>query len=193
MKKILSGLVLSLIFISLSGQNKFTDERDGNVYKTISFDGITWMTENLRFKAKSGAFFFDNDANNIPIYGVLYEWKAANEACPDGWHLPSGAEFQTLSNYLEQKESWGSIASDPNSFNIQLGGMQDYEGTFSEMDESGYYWTSTEYDKINAEYFSYLLISNMPIIDISRKADIADIHGTEKSNRYSVRCVKTGI
>jgi uncharacterized protein (TIGR02145 family) len=151
------------------------------------------MTENLRFKAKSGAFFFDNDANNIPIYGVLYEWKAANEACPDGWHLPSGAEFQTLSNYLEQKESWGSIASDPNSFNIQLGGMQDYEGTFSEMDESGYYWTSTEYDKINAEYFSYLLISNMPIIDISRKADIADIHGTEKSNRYSVRCVKTGI
>jgi uncharacterized protein (TIGR02145 family) len=193
MKKILSGLVLFLIFISLSGQNKFTDERDGNVYKTISFDGITWMTENLRFKAKSGAFFFDNDANNIPIYGVLYEWKAANEACPDGWHLPSGAEFQTLSNYLEQKESWGSIASDPNSFNIQLGGMQDYEGTFSEMDESGYYWTSTEYDKINAEYFSYLLISNMPIIDISRKADIADIHGTEKSNRYSVRCVKTGI
>ena len=42
------------------------------------------------------------------------------------------------------------------SFNIQLGGMQDYEGIFSEMDESGYYWTSTEYDNDNAEYFSYL-------------------------------------
>ena len=59
--------------------------------------------------------------------------------------------------------------------------MQDYEGTFSEMDESGYYWTSTEYDKNNAEYFSYLLINEIPVIDISRQEDIADIHGTEKT------------
>jgi uncharacterized protein (TIGR02145 family) len=190
MKKILSGFLFFLIFINLSGENNFTDGRDGNVYKTITFGNITWMSDNLRFKTKSGALLFDNDANNISKYGLLYEWKAATEACPVGWHLPSGAEFQALSSYIEQKESWGKIASDPNSFNIQLGGLQDYEGTFSEMDESGYYWTSTEYDKTNAEYFSYLLISNMPIIDISRKADIADIHGTEKSNRYSVRCVK---
>lgn len=190
MKKILSGFLFFLIFVNLSGENNFTDGRDGNVYKTITFGNITWMSDNLRFKTKSGALLFDNDANNISKYGLLYEWKAATEACPVGWHLPSGAEFQALSSYIEQKESWGKIASDPNSFNIQLGGLQDYEGTFSEMDESGYYWTSTEYDNTNAEYFSYLLISNMPIIDISRKADIADIHGTEKSNRYSVRCVK---
>jgi hypothetical protein len=58
------------------------------------------------------------------------------------------------------------------------------------MDESGYYWTSTEYDKNNAEYFSYLLIDGMPVIDISRKEDISDIHGTEKSNKYSVRCIR---
>ena len=50
--------------------------------------------------------------------------------------------------------------------------------------------TSTEYDKNNAEYFSYLIIDDVPVIDISRKEDIADIHGTEKSNRYSVRCIK---
>ena len=52
--------------------------------------------------------------------------------------------------------------------------MQDYEGIFSEMDESGYYWTSTEYDKNNAEYFSYLMINGMRVIDISRKEDIAE-------------------
>ena len=190
MKKILSVFLLLLLFVGLSAQEKFTDKRDGNVYRTITISGVTWMSENLKFKPKSGAFCFDNDSNNIPGYGVLYEWETAKNSCPAGWHLPSGEDFQTLANNFEQKGAWGKIGSDPSSFRIQLGGMQDYEGTFSEMDESGYYWTATEYDKTNAEYFSYLLIDDKPVIDISRKEDIADIHGTEKNNKYSVRCIK---
>ena len=190
MKKILALFVLSLFFTSLNGQEKLTDKRDGNTYRTITISGITWMAENLKFKAPSGAYFFDNNSNNSPGYGVLYEWKAAKEACPDGWHLPSGTEFQSLMNHFEHNASWGKSKTDPNAFNIQLGGMQDFEGVFSEMDESGYYWTSTEYDNQSAEYFSYLIIDNKPVIDISRKEDISDIHGTEKSHKYSVRCVK---
>jgi uncharacterized protein (TIGR02145 family) len=190
MKKTLSAFMFLIIFTGLSGQDKFTDKRDGIVYRTITFSGISWMAENLKFRTQSGAFYLDNDTNNIQRYGVLYDWKTATEACPAGWHLPSGAEFRTLSNFLEQRDSWGKVINDPNSFNIQLGGMKDYEGNFTEMDESGYYWTSTEYDKENAEYFSYLLINDMPVIDISRKDDIADIHGTEKTNHYSVRCIK---
>jgi uncharacterized protein (TIGR02145 family) len=190
MKKILSAFIFTIIFTCLSGQNIYTDQRDGNVYRTITISGVTWMAENLKFKALEGAHFFDNDPNNIPAYGILYEWKTAMNVCPMDWHLPTGSEFQTLANNFEQKASWGRISSDSSSFGIQLGGMQDYEGVFSEMDESGYYWTSTEYDKDSAEYFSYLMINGMLVIDISRKADIADIHGTEKANKYSVRCVK---
>ncbi len=190
MKKILSGIILILLFADLSGQGSFTDKRDGNVYRTITIGGVTWMAENLRYKAKTGGSYFNNDSNNIQGYGVLYDWKTAINICPAGWNLPSGSEFQSLVNHFDQKESWGKVASDPSSFGIQFGGMQDYEGNYSEMDESAYYWTSTEYDKYNAEYFSYLLIDDKPVIDISRKEDIADIHGTEKSNKYSVRCLK---
>jgi uncharacterized protein (TIGR02145 family) len=190
MKKVLLILLFVLFLINLSGQAKFTDARDGNSYRTITIQGVTWMVENLRYKSPLGAFYFDDDSNNIPIYGLLYEWKTAQKVCPDGWHLPSGTEFHILVNYNEQKDDWKFKASDPASFSIQLAGMQDYEGIFSEMDESGYYWTSTEYDKDNAEYFSYMLLVDTPVIDISRKEDIADIHGTEKSNKYSVRCVK---
>jgi uncharacterized protein (TIGR02145 family) len=190
MKKILAFFLLLIGFAGLSGQVKFTDKRDGNIYRTITIAGVTWMSENLRYQTKNGALYFDHDSNNIPEYGLLYEWETALSVCPDGWHLPTGNEFQHLINNLDQKETWGKIASDPSSFGIQLGGMQDYEGIFSEMDESGYYWTSTEYEKNNAEYFSYLIIDDKPIIDISRKEDIPDIHGTEKSNRYSVRCLK---
>lgn len=190
MKKIFPAFVLLMFFIEMSGQSKFTDKRDGNVYRTITIAGVTWMAENLKFKPERGAFYFDNDVNNTHTYGVLYEWETAVKTCPAGWHLPSGAEFQNLTNYFEQKANWGKIIGDSSSFGIQLGGMQDYEGTFSEMDESAYFWTSTEYDKNNAEYFSYLLIDDKAVIDISRREDVADIHGTEKSNKYSVRCLK---
>lgn len=190
MKKLLSAFLLSMFFVSISGQSKFTDKRDDNVYRTITIEGETWMAENLKYKAANGSISFDNDINNIPVYGMLYDWETAVKSCPAGWHLPDAKEFQSLVDYFDQNETWGKVASDPNSFCIQLGGMQDYEGVFSEMDESGYYWTSTEYDKSNAEYFSYLIIDDKAIIDLSRKEDITDIHGTEKSNKYSVRCIK---
>ena len=190
MKSAFIALAFILVFTGLSGQETFTDKRDGTVYHYISFSGVSWMTENLKFMTKSGASCFDDDTKNIPGYGLLYDWKTAMSACPVGWHLPSGAEFRILSDFFEQKESWGKIPADPKSFNIQLGGMEDVDSVYSEMDESGYYWTSTEYGKNNSEYFSYLIINEMPVIDISRKADIGDINGTEKTNKYSVRCVK---
>lgn len=190
MKKIFSFLFFLTLVLNLSGQGKFTDSRDGNVYKTIAINNVIWMDENMRFKAPEGAYYFDNDPNNNSTYGILYDWKTAMKVCPDGWHLPAGEEFQIILNHFDQEEAWNSKASDTAPFGIQLAGMQDYEGTFTEMDESAYFWTSTEYDKDNAEYFSYLIVVDTPVVDISRKDDIADIHGAEKANKYSVRCVK---
>jgi uncharacterized protein (TIGR02145 family) len=190
MKRILSVFLLLVIFASLDGQGIFSDKRDGNEYNVVTISGVTWMAENLKYEANEGAILFEKDPNNKPGYGLLYDWRTAIKACPSGWHLPSGEEFRRLTNFFENKENWGAITSDSTSFGIQLGGLQDCAGTFSEMYESGYYWTSTEYNKSSAEYFSYLLIDGMKIIDISRNADIADIHGTEKLNKYSVRCVK---
>lgn len=190
MKKTLSLLFFCALLLNISAQGKFTDPRDVNVYKTITINNITWMVENLRYKAKEGAYYFDNDSNNKLGYGVLYNWQTAMKVCPDGWRLPTGNEFQTLVNHFDQKGEWQSKTSDTTSFGIQLGGMQDFEGTFTEMDESAYFWTSTEYDKDNAEYFSYIVVVKTPVTDISRKDDIADIHGTEKTSKYSVRCIK---
>ncbi len=190
MKRILFAAVLAMIISSLSGQDIFTDKRDGNVYRTITLNGVTWMAENLRFKPKQGAAYYDNDPQNAKVYGMLYDWKTAKTVCPDGWHLPTGNEFRTLSDHFQHHESWRKESKDTVSFTIQLGGLQDHEGTFSEIDESGYYWTATEYDNKSAEYFSYLIIDNMVVTDLSRKEDVDDILGTDKNDRYSVRCIK---
>jgi uncharacterized protein (TIGR02145 family) len=191
MKRILVFIIISVFILNLAAQDKFTDQRDGNSYRTINIAGVTWMAENLKYKAEgSGAYYFDNNPYNMASYGVLYEWKTAMKACPDGWHLPSGEEFRTLITHFEIDDAWGKTGSGPVSFSIQLAGMQDYEGTFTEMDESAYYWSATEYNKNDAEYFSYMIINGKAIIDVSRKEDMPDIHGAEKSSKYSVRCVK---
>jgi uncharacterized protein (TIGR02145 family) len=190
MKRSMFSVILALIFLTLSAQDKLIDKRDGNVYRTVTINGVTWMAENLKYKPKTGAVYYDNDANNALVYGMLYDWKTALNVCPSGWHLPSGTEFRNLTNHFQNNSTWSKQSGDSLSFTIQLGGMQDHEGTFSEIDESGYYWTSNEYDKESAEYFSYLIIDNMVVTDISRKADVEDIMGTDKRDRYSVRCVK---
>ena len=191
MKRILITLFLTVSFMNISAQERFTDLRDGNSYRTITIAGNTWMAENLKYKAAgSGAYYFDNNPDNIPAYGVLYEWKTAMKVCPAGWHLPSGSEFRTMANQYEIEEKWEKEGSGPLSALIQLAGMQDFEGIFTEVDESAYYWTSTEYDINDAEFFSCLVLNDKIIIDISRKEDMPDIHGAEKTNKYSVRCVK---
>jgi len=187
-------IILALIVFSFAGlnaQNEFTDPRDGNIYRTIKIGDLTWMAENLKFTTGNDeALCFERNQHNKNLYGVLYNWKSATLACPDGWRLPSGEEFRSLLVYLENSAQADQPVSGPGAFPIQLAGMQDHEGTFTEIDESGYYWTSTEYNSHEAEYFSYMIFNGNTVIDISRKEDMPDIHGAEKENKYSVRCVK---
>ena len=154
MKRFFLIFIVLLLFVNLSAQERFTDQRDGNSYRTITIEGNVWMAENLKYKVSgSGAFYFDNNPDNLAAYGVLYEWKTAMKVCPDGWHLPSGSEFRTLANHFDIEETWEKTKSGPVAFGIQLAGMQDYEGIFSEVDESAYYWTSTEYNKKRCRIF----------------------------------------
>jgi|GEM_PF-6447088 len=37
---------------------------------------------------------------NYQNYGVLYNWPAAVQACPPGWHLPTDAEWDQLINFM---------------------------------------------------------------------------------------------
>jgi uncharacterized protein (TIGR02145 family) len=84
-----------------------TDSRDSQIYKTASIGNACWMAENLRFNAP-GSYL--NPNNPSGFYGRLYDWatlmngsssSSSNPSgvqgiCPNGWHLPSDAEWNAL-------------------------------------------------------------------------------------------------
>src|SRR5574344_393885 len=104
-------------------------------------------------------------------YGVLYNWPAAMNGaassttnpsgvqgvCPDGWHLPSDAEWTELTNYLTSyaggklKETGTTHWNSPNTgatnetgFTALPGGYRNFSGTFLDIGNYGYWWSATE-------------------------------------------------
>ena len=63
----------------------------GNKFCTFERGGKTWMATNL-YGTETGTNY-QNSEILTSVFGKYYSWTEAQEACPQGWHLPSGAEF----------------------------------------------------------------------------------------------------
>jgi uncharacterized protein (TIGR02145 family) len=74
----------------------FTDSRDGNIYKWVKIGNQVWMAENLRFKADSGSWCWENKEEYCAVKGRFYDWETALKAAPQGWHLPSDEEWKKM-------------------------------------------------------------------------------------------------
>ena len=131
--------------------------------------------------------------SNYQTYGVLYNWSAALSACPPGWHLPSDAEWTTLTDYLggedvaggKMKEAGTSHWVSPNvgatnesGFTALPGGERYRSDAFEDIGALGYWWSSSEFLAGNADY-RRLNNSNSKVYS---NATIG--------NGFSVRCIR---
>jgi len=132
-------------------------------------------------------------------YGALYNWYAVNpttngnkNVCPTGWHVPADGEWTTLTDYLgglsvaggkmKSIQYWTSPntgATNESGFSGVSGGYRYNDGTFSNVGDDGYWWSSTQNSTTNA-WFLYLGYFNG---DVYRDA-------TNKVRGFSVRCIK---
>ncbi|HNQ67276.1 MAG TPA: FISUMP domain-containing protein [Bacteroidales bacterium] len=191
----------------------FIDARDGTEYSTVQIGNQIWMAENLKYlpyvspptngstTAKYYYVYNYNGTtvsvakaqNNYKIYGVLYNWAAAQTACPTGWHLPSDTEWTELTNYLggesvaggKLKEIGTEHWSSPNTgatnefgFSALPGGNRSINGTFLNIENYGFYWSSTLAS--NNAYRRGMFYASSSVTSSANTKDLG----------FSVRCVK---
>ncbi|WP_234971855.1 fibrobacter succinogenes major paralogous domain-containing protein [Fibrobacter sp. UWP2] len=192
-------------------ENCIKDDRDGQTYKTVKIGDQVWMAENLNFKTDS-SFCYKNTAEYCEKYGRLYRWAAAvgksesecgygytcslpsgniQGVCPNGWHLPSKAEWETLFNavggqstagkVLKSTSGWNSGGNGMDAFGFSAlpAGIRNSIGGFSSEGGSADFWSSTEGDSYYA-YGMYLYYLN----------DIAYLDYYDKDVGFSVRCIQ---
>ncbi len=67
---------------------------------------------NIWTSLTTGAWcYYDNDPSNGTKYGKLYNWYAVNDPrglAPKGYHIPTNAEWTTLTDYLGGKDVAGT-------------------------------------------------------------------------------------
>ena len=156
---------------------------------------------------------------NCEVIGHLYTWaaaidsvKLANDAenpqdcgygkgcgltgklqgiCPDGWHLPSKAEWQDLFDAVGGRSTAGEVlksqtgwyrngnGTDAFGFSALPAGDKSDNGYFYHAGDIAYFWSATG----NSDHFAYLMY-------LGYGYKYADLYDDNKNYGYSVRCVK---
>lgn len=95
----------------------WVDQRDGQYYGTMSVDGTIWMTRNFNYSLNNKASYYGpgqkwenrqlidenhrvRSSKEQDELGQLYSWESAQLAAPEGWRLPTSAEWQSLKQEL---------------------------------------------------------------------------------------------
>lgn len=167
------------------------DERDGKKYKTVQIGPLTWMAENLNYRTKWDSYCYEKDSANCEKYGRLYTWDAAMKACPDGWHLPTKAEFEALIDFaggekvagmnLKSKDGWKQSGNEADIFGFSAlpAGFTNRDGYSHLMNDYAFYWSATE----NGGYDAYGMYLGHNFVGVHLD-DFTKYYG------FSIRCVK---
>ncbi|MCX6270317.1 MAG: carboxypeptidase regulatory-like domain-containing protein [Bacteroidetes bacterium] len=172
----------------------------GQTYHAVQIGPQCWMKENLNIGTMIQAnqnqtdngtkekYCYNNNPANCLVYGGLYQWEemmqysitaGAQGICPVGWHLPTDAEWCTLTTFLDLtvdcnvwnwsginaanmlKETgtahWNSSISATNEsgFTALGGGITENGGYFYSIGDYAIFWSSSDYHESSWDYGIY--------------------------------------
>jgi uncharacterized protein (TIGR02145 family) len=189
----------------------------GNPYNTVSIGTQCWMGSNLKttqYRNGDGIAYvwdasdwaarttgaqsgYDNNSSNTAIYGNFYNWYAVADArglCPMGWHVPTDAEWTTLTTFLGGESVaggkmktigttyWISQSAGTNNssgFSGLPGGIRGTLGVFSDVGQHATFWSASLVGDGNVWYRRLNYYD-----DIFNKSPAQPVVG------FSVRCLR---
>ena len=211
---ILSAVVMTAMMLSSCGEGASNEE--------VTTGKQVWMTKNLnvdKFRngdpiphaetqeewEKAGEnqqpawCYYDNDPANGEKYGKLYNWYAVNDPrglAPEGWHIPTEAEWTELIDFLggesiagtKMKSTSGWAAdydgesgngTNESGFSGLPGGYRTADGSFKRIGETATWWSSSVSSKDNA---GRIFMDN-------DRGEVYTPH-TNKGRGVAVRCIR---
>jgi uncharacterized protein (TIGR02145 family) len=190
---------------------------DSNTYTTVKIGNQWWMSENLRVtrylngdsimnikeadtwsRLKTGAYCsYENKKEFSDTYGLLYNRYAvidSHQLAPEGWHIPTDEEFNTLLKYLGGTSDAGAKlkengydhwkvsdypGTNESKFNALPGGIrypegENYHSAFVGIRETCSFWT----DGLGSWHLRY------------NTSEIVYQPGIDSKFGLSVRCIK---
>lgn len=227
-----SGVPKSSSSIASVEYGELTDSRDGQTYRIVKIGDQVWMAENLNFETASSHCYLDS-AKYCEKTGRLYWWadavgKSEEECglgklcslpsgniqgvCPDGWHLPSYAEWETLLTFVGDKNyaapslksaSGWDLCSCTNGTGFsalpaaRMFGDRDNPSYDAPEEPYALFWSSSEYkqevsSKVSDDEWTHLVYGNVYTFGLDEHYDSASlsISDISKEDGLSVRCVK---
>jgi len=207
-------------------------DQDGNMYITMEFGDQVWMVDNLKvthyrdgteiqfhtytsypswYNLTTGAYsIYNSDTNNLGTYGALYNWYAVADThiiSPEGWHVPTDAEWMELEIFLGMDSSevdntyyrgsnegsklagtaalWnnGALKNDPefsvSEFTALPSGCRTNSGNYFGLSDWAFFWTATDY----GEHHSMRRVLYYDQMGVQRLY-------SELNYGFSIRCVR---
>jgi uncharacterized protein (TIGR02145 family) len=166
--------------------------RNGDIIPQVT-DATAWAA------LTTGAWcYYNNNPNNGAIFAKLYNWYAVNDSrglAPAGWHIPTDAEWTTLSTYLGGTTVAGGKMKTPGTtrwispntgatnesgFTGLPGGFRYNNGPFGNAGYAGIWWSATQQDA------TYAWARQLPY----DSGSLGRTNFPNKNGGFSVRCIK---
>ncbi len=181
-------------------------------YPTVKIGEQWWMAKNMNYEPLRSnpkvdtllTMCYNDTITNCMKWGGLYSAyyatlldlsEGAQGICPNGWHIPTKGEWETLISTLGSNSAVEDLLLGGSSdFNAILAGIAErkflrikdgrpeYEWKFRGLSSVTYFWSSTPLRTPQAtSHWSFTLIKGTS--EVSTGYDI-------RANFYSVRCIK---
>ena len=200
---------------------------EGRVYNTVLIYNQCWLKENLnvgvRIPGSQGMtnngiiekYCYNNVEDSCSVYGGLYCWdevmqytnlESTQGICPNGWHIPTDADFKVLEGTADSQYGVGNPEWDKSltrgydaginlkstskwrfngngydiyGFSALPAGMRGYDYYFGYVGTDEFFWVSTEFD-----------IDKAWSREFSINPDGVRRFSYLKNNCFSVRCIR---